>query len=167
MSRTRDIEHPFIVMPMKRNADGRRAGEGWDAMGCNDGLPTARAMFGDTDRAGGVPDCIAPSAGPVYLEGRLVLSLSFRGGPKDMQAKDAGELIERYRLWDDLAGAWHDCDLEVLRFEQADVVVRAGLDPAILWSGALDTRARVMPVPDLDGEGMAANGACDLRWKVV
>lgn len=38
----------------------------------------AHAVFGDTNRADGVPDCPAPQDGPVYLEGRLVLSLSFQ-----------------------------------------------------------------------------------------
>ena len=65
----------------------------------------AHAAFGDTDRAGGVPDHLASCEGSVYLEGRLVLSLSFRGGPADASAEGAGELVERYRLWDDLAGA--------------------------------------------------------------
>ena len=127
----------------------------------------AHVPFGNTDRADSVPDCLVPSEGPVYMEGRLVLSLSFTGGPADVQVDDAGELLERYRLWDDLAGEWHADGLEVLRFERADVVVRLCRKPAVLWKGALDTRARVVPVPDLDGEGMEANRGCDLCWRRV
>ena len=127
----------------------------------------ARAAFGDTNRAGSVPDPLAPSAGPVYLEGRLVLSLSFQGDFACAWAEDAGELVERCRLWDDLADAWYDDGLEVLRFERADVVVRDGVGSSVLWAGAVDTQARVVPVPDLDGEGIAANEACDLRWRRV
>ena len=126
----------------------------------------AHAVFGNTNRADGVPDCLVPSNGPVYLEGRLVLSLSFQGGPADVRTDDAGDLVERFRLWDDLAGRWHN-GLEVLRFEHADVVISLGPKPAVLWQGAVDTRAHVVPVPDLDAAGMAANAECDLRWRRV
>ena len=126
----------------------------------------AHVVFGDTNRADGVPDGLVPDDGPVYLEGKLVLLLSFQGGPADVQTEDAGELIERYRLWDDLAGEWHG-GLEVLRFEWADVVVCLGPKPAVLWQGAVDTHARAVLVPDLDDAGMAANRECDLCWKRV
>ena len=126
------------------------------------------AAFGDANRAGSVPDYLAPSDGPVYLEGRLVLSLSFKGEPRDMELPgNLDEPLERYRLWDDIAERWHDGDLEVLRFEQVDAVVRKGLEPSVLWEGAVDTKARVIPVPDLDVEGMDANRECDLRWRRV
>lgn len=125
------------------------------------------AVFGDTNRADSVPDCLAPSNGPVYLEGRMVLSLSFRGSPAAVQTGGAGDLIERYRIWDDLADAWSDDGLEVLRFETLDVVVRLGSRPAVLWQGAIDTRARIVPVPDLDEAGMATNRGCDLCWRRV
>ena len=134
-------------------------------MGYKHGL-NAHAVFGDTNRADSVPDRLVPQDGPVYLEGRLVLSLSFQGGPADVRTDDAGDLVERFRLWDDLADKWHG-GLEVLRFEQTDVVVCLGPKPAVLWQGAVDTRARAIPVPDLDGAGMAANRECDLRWKRV
>ena len=84
-----------------------------------------------------------------------------------MQTEDAGDLIERYRLWDDLAERWCDSGLEVLRFEMADVVVSLGPKPAVLWQGSVDTHARVIPVPDLDETGMRANRAHGLRWKRV
>ena len=135
-------------------------------MGDKHGL-YAHAVFGDTNRAGSVPDCLVPQDGPVYLEGRLVLSLSFQGGPANVRTEDAGDLVERYRLWDDLANCWHDGGLEVLRFEMADIVVRLGRRPAVLWKGTVNTRARVIPVPDLNSEGMIANRDCDLRWKRV
>ena len=125
----------------------------------------AHAVFGDTNRADSVPDCLAPDEGPVYLEGRLVLSLSFQGGPADVRTIDAGDLIERYRLWDDFLKRWHDNDLEVLRFDWADVVMRQGRKPAVLWQGAIDTRARVIQEPDLDESGMACNAGCDLCWR--
>lgn len=134
-------------------------------MGDKHGL-NAHAVFGDTNRADSVPDCLVPQDGPVYLEGRLVLSFSFQGGPANVQTEDAGDLVERFRLWDDLADEW--CDgLEVLRFERTDVVVCLGPKPAVLWQGAVDTRARAIPVPDLDDAGMAANRECDLRWRRV
>lgn len=124
----------------------------------------AHAAFGDTNRADSVPDCLVFQSGPVYLEGRLVLSLSFQGEPADVSTEDAGELVERFRLWDDLIERWHN-GLEVLRFERKDIVVCLGPKPAVLWQGAIDTRARVIPVPDFDDTGMAANRGCDLRWK--
>ena len=135
-------------------------------MGGKNGLG-AHATFGDTNRADSVPDCLAPDEGPVYLEGRLVLSLSFQGGPADVNTEGAGDLLERYRLWDDLGECWWDDGPEVLRFEMADVVVRLGGKPAVLWQGAVDTRARVVPVPDLDSAGIAANQECDLCWRRV
>lgn len=134
-------------------------------MGDKHGL-NAHAVFGDTNRADSVPDCLVPQDGPVYLERRLVLSLSFQGGPANVQTEDAGDLVERYRLWDDLADEWHG-GLEVLRFEWTDIVVCLGPKPAVLWQGAVDTRARAIPVPDLDDAGMAANRKLDLRWKRV
>ena len=132
-------------------------------MGGRNGL-NARAMFGGADCADGVPDLPVPQDGPVYLEGRLVLSLSFQGGPADVRTEDAGDLIERYRLWDGLAEKWYGDGLEVLRFERTDVVVRLGSKPAVLWQGAVDTRARVIPEPDLDEAGMEANRGCGLCW---
>ena len=127
----------------------------------------AHAAFGDTNRADSVPDRLAPDDGPVYLEGRLVLSLSFQGGPVDVSTEGAGDLIERLRIWDDLAEAWRGDGLEVLRFEMKDVVVRLGAKPAVLWQGAVDTHARVIAVPDLDPEGIRANLECDLCWRRV
>jgi len=146
--------------------DGESRERSKDAMGEKHGL-YAHAMFGDTNRAGGVPDFPAPDDGPVYLEGRLVLSLSFQGGPASVQTDDAGVLVERFRLWDDLTGCWHNDGLEVLRFEMTDIVVRLHPRPAVLWQGAVDTRARAVPVPDLDEAGMQANREHDLRWKRI
>ena len=127
----------------------------------------AHKVFGDTNRADSVPGCLAPQDGPVYLEGRLVLSLSFQGGPADVRTEGAGDLVERYRLWDDLAERWHDGGLEILRFERTDVVICLGPKPAVLWQGAVDTRAGAVPVPDLDDAGMETNRGCDLRWRRV
>ena len=134
-------------------------------MGDKHGL-SAHAVFGDANRTDGVPDRLVAQDGPVYLEGRLVLSLSFQGGPVNAQTEDAGELVERYRLWDDLAGEWLG-GLEVLRFEMTDIVVSLGHKPAVLWRGAADTHARVIPVPDLDAAGLARNAECNLRWRRV
>ncbi len=129
---------------------------------------SAHAVFGSTNRADCVPDYLNPQIGPVYLEGRLVLSLSFQGiGESEGLIEHADDAIERYRLWDDLAGTWHDSSLEVLRFERLDAVVRLGVDPVILWKGAMNTRARVVLEPDLDEAGLAANQKRDLCWKRV
>ena len=136
------------------------------AMGCSNGLSGAHVACGDADRADGAPSLPAPSAGPVYLEGRLVLSLSFKGEPDGVELPgETGGFLERYRLWDDLAGEWHNDDLEVLRFEQVDAVVRPSSGSSVLWKGTRDTRARVVPVPDLDVEGMAVNAGLDLCWR--
>ena len=109
---------------------------------------------------------LRPSAGPVYLEGRLVLSLSFQSRQPDLALiEDQERVIENYRLWDDASDSWYDEGLAVLRFEQADVVMRLEPVPRAVWSGALDTHARVVLVPDLDAAGFEANQACDLRWK--
>ena len=127
----------------------------------------AHAVFGDTNRADSVPDCLVPDEGPVYLEGRLVLSLSFQGGPIEAHAIPSVEPLERYELWDLLADRWFHDGLTVLRFEDADVVVRSWPWPTVLWKGAVDTRARVIPVPDFDEAGMIANRECDLCWRRV
>ena len=135
-------------------------------MGCSNGLSGAHMACDDADRADGAPSLPAPSAGPVYLEGRLVLSLSFKGDPDGMDLPEESDgPLERYRLWDDLAGEWHDGDLEVLRFEQVDAVVRPSSGSSVLWKGTMDTRARVVPAPDLDVEGMAVNAGLDLCWR--
>ena len=137
-------------------------------MDCVKGSANVNAAFGGMDRADGIQDWLVPSAGPVYLEGRLVLSLSFQGGAVDAQSiEPADGPLERYRLWDDLAEEWYHGDLEVLRCEQVDVVMRGNPEPVVLWRGAIDTRARVVLVPDLDESGMVDNETCDLRWRRV
>ena len=111
---------------------------------------------------------LKPSAGPVYLEGRLVLSLSFREQHPDLDPiKDQDRVIENYRLWDDASDTWYTEGLAVLRFEHTDVVMRLEPMPAALWSGVLDTHARVVLVPDFDDASFKANQAFDLRWKRV
>ncbi len=130
---------------------------------------SAQVHFGSTAYADTVPDGPTASNGPVYLEGRLVLSLSFQGASPinlDLIADD-DIVLENYRLWDDAANAWHAPDLAVLRFEHADVVMRLEPTPMPVWAGALDTHKRVVPVPDLDGSGLEANSRVDLRWKRV
>lgn len=129
-------------------------------------LQTKRTRFGDTNYADGVPRNLAPSDGPVYLEGRLVLSLSFQGNNANLTAIADDEIVlESYRLWDDLAESWHEDDLAVLRFEHADVVMRLEPRPSPIWTGAIDTQKRVILFPDLDNKGYIANQAYDLRWK--
>ena len=111
---------------------------------------------------------LSPSEGPVYLEGRLVLSLSFQGSDPCLAAIENDELVlENYRLWDDLANSWYEDKLAVLRFEHADVVMRLDPRPSAVWTGSLDTHARVVLVPDLDAQGFATNQAYDLCWKRV
>lgn len=111
---------------------------------------------------------LAPSAGPVYLEGRLVLSLSFQGEQPNLEPIENDEVVlENYRLWDDLSNSWHEHNLAVLRFEHADVVMRLDPSPKAIWAGALDTHARVVLVPDLDIAGFNTNQTCDLHWKRV
>ena len=137
-------------------------------MDCSNDLSGAHMVFGDTDRADSVPDLLVPSAGPTYLEGRLVLSLSFQGDPEDGSSfESADDPLERYRLWDDLAESWHDGALELWRFDRVDVVVRGAGELSVLWKGVVDTRARVVPVPDLDEEGARVNAEFDLRWRRI
>ena len=126
-----------------------------------------KLLFGSTNDAGCVPGELKPSDGPVYLEGRLVLSLSFQGD----EAVDLGCLADkkaalaRYRLWDDLSEGWYDGGLTVLRFEGIDVVMKCGRCPVPVWTGALDMRKRVVLVPDLDDAGYEKSQAFDLCWK--
>ena len=142
----------------------------------------AEKLFGDTDEAGCIPGFPAPSDGPVYLEGRLVLSLSFarrsgeRGGPacEPCAARNCGAApdgpcapAERYRIWDDLAGDWYPDGLELRRLERIDEVMPEDGIGTPIWSGSVDTHARIIVVPDLDDEGAAANEMHDLRWKRV
>lgn len=133
--------------------------------------PVGRAnmLFGSTNDAGSVPICLAPSVGPVYVEGRLVLSLSFQGGePLDLAIiADEKKAIARYRLWDDASEDWFDGSPTVLRFECADIVMRIGVQPVPVWAGVLDTSKRVVLVPDFDDKGFAVNQSHDLRWKVA
>ena len=109
---------------------------------------------------------IAPSSGPVYLEGRLVLSLSFQGMPPRLDLVENDNMVlENFRLWDDLTNTWYEDGLAVLRFEHGDVVMRLEPKPTAIWSGDVDTRARVIMVPDLDEAGFKANQQYDLCWK--
>lgn len=111
---------------------------------------------------------LAPSIGPVYLEGRLVLSLSFRlekPTGNRVRVPEGEPLVERYRIWDETARDWLAGGPCVLRFESADVVMSTHPRPAIAWSGALDVRLPVIGVPDLDERGEAINRAHRLRWR--
>ena len=135
-------------------------------MGHANAATTANVQFGSTDYADTVPSHLSPSSGPFYLEGRLVLSLSFQSAPtgQDLLRND-GTALESYRLWDERNETWHESALAVQRFEHADVVMRLEPEPVAIWSGQLDTHARVIPVPDLDAEGLRANEPLDLCWK--
>ena len=108
------------------------------------------------------------SVGPVYLEGRLVLSLSFKlespTGNK-VPVPEGEKLLARYRIWDDNARNWLDCGLTALRFESADIVMRTQPQPAIVWSGVLDLQCPIIDVPDLDERGWAINQRHHLRWR--
>ena len=146
------------------------------------------ALFGDTSLAGGIPHrarilsretlpnpaeepaqpALYPSIGPVYLDGRLVLSLSFRlrdpTGNK-VPVPEGEPLLERYRIWDDSTQSWLAGSPCILRFETADVVMHTQPRPAIAWTGAVDVRLPVIGMPDLDDAGIALNSAHRLRWK--
>ena len=109
------------------------------------------------------------STGPVYLEGRLVLSLSFKleSPTGNHVAVPEGEpLLERYRIWDDAAHDWLHGSPCVLRFESADVVMQTQPQPAIAWAGPLNLRCPIIGIPDLDEQGIAVNRAHRLRWKL-
>ncbi len=111
---------------------------------------------------------LAPSTGPVYLEGRLVLSLSFRlenPSGNHVRVPEGEPLLERYRIWDDAAKGWLAGGPCVLRFESVDVVMSTYPHPAIAWAGALDVRLPVIGVPDLDESGESINRAHRLRWR--
>lgn len=111
---------------------------------------------------------LVPSIGPVYLEGRLVLSLSFRlekPTGNRVRVPEGEPLLERYRIWDDTAKCWLAGGPCVLRFESADVVMSTHPRPAIAWAGALDVRLPVIGMPDLDERGEAINRAHHLRWR--
>ena len=142
------------------------------------GEPGGQPGTGDE---GALPGMLSPAAGPVYLEGRLVLSLSFkvlgeqaswlsalagRMGDLELPSIRRGKPLERYRVWDDLAGDWLGGSPTVLRFENADVVECGDGEQMPVWTGAVDVRRRVIAVPDLDRAGIAANRLHDLRWKL-
>jgi len=104
----------------------------------------------------------------MFLEGRLVLSLSFVDNENSMAAPYSlkAEPLERYRIWDERVGDWHLCDLELKRYEGFDAVVHQDISNPI-WVGALDTNRRIIAVPDLDAAGAAENSCHDLCWKRI
>ena len=135
-------------------------------MGKANTAPKAKIQFGSTEYADTIPGALAPSSGPVYLEGRLVLSLSFQGMSPRLDAIEGDDIVlESYRLWDDMADNWYEDELAVLRFASADVVMRLDPAPTALWTGKMDTHARIITVPDLDTAGFIANQKYDLCWK--
>jgi hypothetical protein len=119
--------------------------------------------------------------GPVYLEGRMVLSLSFvadGGNPSVASAALEGSQaalqeapLEVYRLWDDASQSWYANPLELRRYESIDVVLVAdasGEAKQPVWQGSVDTHARIIETPDLGAEGMSIDEqAPDLRWRRV
>ena len=94
------------------------------------------ALFGETNLADGVPEALlsAPGAGPVVLEGMLLLDRSFLGG--EIPARPEGDLVETLRLYDALEEQWCPQPLEIKRYEDVDVVEIEGKP---VWIGAVDT----------------------------
>lgn len=96
------------------------------------------------------------NTGPVYSQdGRLILDESFTAF-EDMESAirrlneaidnlEDGWLVEVWRIWDCDAHDWADFDLEVRRYESADVVIRKDPDAgACIWVGAVDNHGRVI-----------------------
>lgn len=116
---------------------------------------------------------LEPSQGPVFLEGRLVLDLSFRPDAPPGQAapgpsSGTDELLEEYGVWDDASKRWHPREIMLFRYEFADQVTTqesATSEKRPIWEGALDTRKRIIDVPDLDLEGYLRNQQHRYRWK--
>lgn len=116
---------------------------------------------------------LEPSQGPVFLEGRLVLDLSFRPdappgqvAPGPSSGKD--ELLEEYGIWDDASKQWHPRNIMLFRYEFADRVTTNQTPTSKkrpIWEGALDTRKRIIGEPDLDLEGYRRNQQHRYRWK--
>lgn len=135
--------------------------------------PQSVAPVGNNSTANLDSSLLAPSTGPVFLEGRLVLSLSFQdcGATLEPSSPDLPEVLEpleRYEVWDDLTGArFNLCNIELIRFDEADVVVRGKGEESRTWVGQVDVSNRIILVPDLDMKGFRANQAHDLRWKRV
>ena len=104
----------------------------------------------------------------MYLEGRLVLSLSFRlerPTGNRVPVPEGERLLERHRIWDDATHDWLAGGPCVLRFESADVVMSTQPRTAIAWAGVLDLRCPIIGVPDLDEKGETINRAHRMRWR--
>ena len=122
-------------------------------------------LFGDTDITGGIPlgFCPSPSTGPVYLEGQLVLALSFQGDGHDVVITEDKPLYE-LRLWDVLSDTWFLPSLTMLRYEGHDVVL---VDGAPVYRGIVDTTADITLMPGWDSTCTGINGGCFLAWRSV
>lgn len=124
-----------------------------------------RTLFGSTDHQGCVPSN-ALADGPVYSDdGRLIMSTSWTTCKTTDEAnatlatfKD-DHLVEAWRVWDCYAKDWAPCDVTVLRYESADVVVRNAGDTTNVWVGAIDTRARILASEDPE-----VNDECCWQW---
>lgn len=95
------------------------------------------ALFGETSLADGIPEAFlpAPEVGPVVFEGMLLLDRSFLGD--EISERPEGDPVETLRLYDVLAERWCPQDIEIKRYENADVVEVEGKP---VWIGAMDTR---------------------------
>lgn len=115
---------------------------------------TARMLFGSTNLQGCVPND-AYCVGPVFSDdGRLIVNMSWTAyGPQEnteavLSAFDEDTLVETWRVWDCYTQEWAPTDVTVLRYENADVVVRREDDKACVWVGAVDTQARILASGD-------------------
>ena len=155
----------------------------------DDGVPHVDPTLAHAANSASVSSFIEPSRGPVFLEGRLILSLSFQdcGAMQDLEqpgeksaiaeghtpvrALDLPEVLEpleRYEIWDELTGVrYKHCSIELVRFEEIDVVMHGEGDALRTWVGQLDVSKRIILVPDLDEQGFKANQSHDLYWKRV
>ena len=180
MMRERTQVHANALFGSTNCADSVPDGSASDDLHEGDDEPAGEEPFEQGGPHNDLSVLLSPAEGPVYLEGRLVLSLSFkiageqarwlstlagRMGELELPPIRRGKPLECYRIWDDVAGDWLSGSPTVLRFENADVV-ECGEDRQIpVWTGSVDVRKRVISVPDLDGAGIAANLRHDLRWK--
>ena len=111
------------------------------------------ALFGETNLADGIPEAFlpTPSAGPVVLEGMLLLDRSFLGD--EISEYPEGDLVETLRLYDALEERWCPQPIEIKRYEYSDVVE---IDGKPIWIGVVGTH--------MDAVG-AVEGCANSIWR--
>lgn len=124
------------------------------------------SLYGSTNETSSIPDA-QPAAGPAFDQAHnLVLSASFKTPSSTDPSTLTGQtLVDALVIWEcysDLPAAGAPV---LLRFDDADLIVSPHDSGIALWTGALDTTAPIVTLPDDTPSHKEENERTCLCWE--